>query len=110
MRNYILFIIGLKIIFLCLLITHLYLKNKTEWSEVDEKLVYWKERVEFWFITCIAVLMLYIFNPKSGNTLLITNEIKMLLFVFAFLILMTENWKKMFVENKLIVNLKQSYL
>ena len=98
----------LKIIFLWLLITHLYLKNKTQWSELDKKLLYWKERVEFLFITCIAILMLYIFNPKSSNTILITNEIKILLFAFALLILMTENWEKFFKENKLIVNLKQS--
>ena len=97
----------LKIIFLWLLITHLYLKNKKQWSELDEQLLYWKERVEFLFITCIALLMLYIFNPKSSNTILITNEIKILLFAFALLILMTENWEKFFKENKLIVNLKQ---
>ena len=108
MEFYILFIIGLKIIFFLLLITHLYLKNKTKWSEVDEKLLYWKERVEFLFITCMAMLMLYIFNPRSANTIFITNEIKILLFAFALLILMTENWEKFFNENKLIVNLKQS--
>jgi hypothetical protein len=107
MKNYILFIMLLKIIFLWLLITHLYLKNKKQWSELDEQLLYWKERVEFLFITCIALLMLYIFNPKSSNTILITNEIKILLFAFALLILMTENWEKFFKENKLIVNLKQ---
>ena len=108
MKNYILFIMLLKIIFLWLLITHLYLKNKKQWSELDEQLLYWKERVEFLFITCIALLMLYIFNPKSSNTILITNEIKILLFAFALLILMTENWEKFFKENKLIVNLKQA--
>ena len=108
MKYYILFILVLKIIFLLLLITHLYLKNKSKWNEVDEKILYWKERVEFLFITCMAMLMLYIFNPRSGNTILITNEIKIMLFAFALLILITENWEKFFNENKLIVNLKQS--
>jgi len=105
MKLFIWFIIALKIIFMLLLVTHFYLKNKTQWNELDDKLLYWKERVEFWFITCICVLMLYIFNPRSANTILITNEIKILLFVFAVLILMTENWKKIMNGN-----LKQSYL
>ena len=108
MKFYILFIVGLKVIFLLLLLAHLYLKNKSQWNEVDEKILYWKERVEFLFVTCVAMLMLYIFNPRSANTIFITNEIKILLFAFAFLILITENWEKFFNENKLIVNLKQS--
>jgi hypothetical protein len=107
MKNYILFIIGLKLIFLWLLVTHLYLKNKTKWNKLDERLLYWKERVEFLFTTCMAVLMLFIFNPRTANTIVITNDVKILLFAFALLILITENWKKFFKENKLIVNLKQ---
>ena len=93
MKLYIWFIIGLKVIFMLLLITHLFLNYKQKLSELDKKILYWKERVEFWFITCMALLMLYIFNPRSTNAIMIDNETKLLLFVFALLILITENWK-----------------
>lgn len=107
MKLYILFIIVLKIIFMALLLIHLYLNYKQKLSELDKKIIYWKERVEFWFITCMALLMLYIFNPRSANSIMIDNETKLLLFVFALLILITENWRIFFNESKL--NLKQSY-
>jgi len=107
MKPYILFIIGLKIIFMGLLLIHVYLNYKQKLSDLDKKILYWKERVEFWFITCMALLMLYIFNPRSANAIMIDNETKLLLFVFALLILITENWKIFFNESKL--NLKQSY-
>ena len=51
---YITFIIFIKVGFVILAISHLYLKLKhKEHSETDKKIVFWKERLEFIFIILI---------------------------------------------------------
>jgi len=101
MKVYI-FFIGLKIIFLGLILVHLYLKYKTDRDELDNKIIYWKNRVEFIFVTCMALLMVYVFNPRSSVNVVIDNEMKVLFFIFGLLLLFTENWGIFLNESKLI--------
>jgi hypothetical protein len=90
--KYIDLILVIKIVFILLTIIHLYLKLKQTHNALDNKIKYWKEKTEFIFITLTAILMLYVFNPRTNNTLLIDNEIKILLFLFAVVIIFTEDW------------------
>jgi len=97
---YIIFIIGLKVIFVFLASSHLYLqiKGKTD-SQLDKTIVYWKKRVEFVFITFIACLLIYLFSPNIDRSILIDHETKILLYLFGFMLLINANWEDFFKES-----------
>jgi ABC-type dipeptide/oligopeptide/nickel transport system permease subunit len=99
--SYIYFIIGIKIIFILLAISHIYFKIKGEaGSDVDEVIVYWKERLEFVFVVLMAILLIYIFNPRKSHINLLNKEIQILLYLFGFILLITANWQTFFHESK----------
>ena len=95
---YLIFII--KLGFILLASTHIYLKVKGESdSDLDKKILYWKERVEFIFILLMALLLIYLFSPRNDRNLLITYETKILLYLFGFILLITADWKVFFHES-----------
>ena len=97
---YITFIIFIKVGFVILAISHLYLKLKhKEHSETDKKIVFWKERLEFIFIILMAVLLIYLFNPRNDRSISIDYETKILLYLFGFILLITADWKDFFHES-----------
>ena len=97
---YITFIIFIKVGFVILAISHLYLKLKhKEHSETDKKIIFWKERLEFIFIILMAVLLIYLFNPRNDRSILITHETKILLYLFGFILLITADWNVFFHES-----------
>lgn len=91
---YIYIIIAIKILFILMTFTHLYLKFKGEQnhSALDKKLVFWKERLEFIFILLMSILLIYIFNPRKQRILLIDKEIEILLYLFGYILLITAKW------------------
>ena len=94
---YITFIIFIKVGFVILAISHLYLKLKhKEHSETDKKIVFWKERLEFVFVILMAGLLIYLFNPRNDRSILITHETKILLYLFGFILLITADWNVFF--------------
>jgi hypothetical protein len=98
---YITFIILLKAGFIILALTHLYFKFKhQEHSPTDEKVLYWKERIEFIFIITMALLLIYIFNPRSNNLQVIDKETKILFYLFGFILLITAKWDPFMRETK----------
>jgi hypothetical protein len=105
---YILFIIFVKIGFVILAISHLYLKikHKTD-SEIDKKIVFWKDRLEFIFIILMACLLIYIFNPRNDRSILIDYETKILFYLFGFILLITAKWSIFFHESPFLKNLQQ---
>ena len=97
---YITFIIFIKVGFVILAISHLYLKLKhKEHSETDKKIVFWKERLEFVFVILMAGLLIYLFNPRNDRSILITHETKILLYLFGFILLITADWNVFFHES-----------
>lgn len=91
--TYLIFIV--KIIFIFLAASHLYLKfKKKENTELDIKIVYWKERTELIFIILMAFLLIYLFNPRTSQSLIITANSKLLLYLFGIVLLITANWNK----------------
>jgi hypothetical protein len=105
---YILFIIFVKIGFVILAISHLYLKikHKTD-SEIDKKIVFWKDRLEFIFVILMACLLIYIFNPRNDRSILIDYETKILFYLFGFILLITAKWGIFFHESPFLKNLQQ---
>ena len=97
---YVIFLI--KIIFIILASTHLYLQFKNETnSELDKQVLFWRERTEFIFIALMAVLLIYLFNPRKNRMVMINNETQMLLFLFGVVLIITADWKIFFKESNI---------
>lgn len=97
--TYITFIFLIKIGFIIMTLTHLYLKLKEkEHTYLDKKILYWKDRFEFIFTTLMAVLLIYLFNPRHDKSILIDNETKILLYLFGFVLLITSDWNTFIKE------------
>ena len=92
---YVIFLI--KIIFIILASTHLYLKFKNETnSELDKEVLFWRERVEFIFILLMAILLIFLFNPYKNKMYMINNETKVLLYLFGIVLIITAKWETFF--------------
>jgi hypothetical protein len=95
---YVIFLI--KIIFIVLASTHLYLQFKNDNdSELDKEVLFWRERVEFIFILLMAILLIYLFNPYKHKMYMINNETKVLLYLFGVVLIITADWTAFFKES-----------
>jgi hypothetical protein len=84
-----------------MVVTHIYLKAKGEAkTDLDKKIVYWKKRFEFIFVLLMAVLLIYLFNPRNNRIVMIDGETNVLLYMFGFLLLITAKWGDFFHEAK----------
>ena len=90
---YIYLIIAVKLGFILLALTHIFLKVKGKNnSDLDKKIVFFKERFEFIFVFLMACLLIYLFNPRNPNNVVINNETRILLYLFGFILLITAKW------------------
>ena len=90
---YLFILFGLKIVFIMMAISTIYLKFKhRENSEIYKIFFYWKERVEFIFIVLMALLLIYLFNPRQNRLFMINGETKLLLYLFGFVLIITADW------------------
>lgn len=110
---YITFIFLIKIGFVLMALTHIYLKFKGKAnSNLDKKIMYWKERFEFIFIATMSILLIYLFNPLLNKSIILDKETKLLLFIFGFVLLITARWGLFFKETpwfKLLQSLFSSF-
>ncbi len=90
-------------------ILHIYLaiKGKAH-SELDKKILYWKERFEFIFIALMSGLLIYVFNPRVDRSVLVDNETKILLYLFGFILLITAKWELFLKASSLVKKIQQS--
>jgi hypothetical protein len=104
---YLIFVI--KLGFILMTITHIYLKikGKTD-SNLDKNILYWKERFEFVFVLLMSALLIYLFNPRKDRGTLIDGETKILLYLFGFVLLITANWGDFFDEAKWFKYIQES--
>ena len=65
------------------------------------KIEYWKERLEFVFVALMSILFIYLFNPRTGTSILIESETKLLLYLFGIFLLITAKWSEFFKESKM---------
>jgi hypothetical protein len=106
---YVTFIFLIKIGFILMAVTHIYLKAKgKEKSDLDKKILYWKERFEFIFIALMSILLIYVFNPRTDRTILLDKETKLLLYLFGFILLITAKWDVFIKESPLVKKIQQS--
>ncbi len=107
--KYVMLIILVKVVFVILAVSHLYfnIKGKTD-SKTDKKIVFWKERVEFVFITLMSLMLIYLFNPRSNRNLELDFETKLLLYLFGFILLITAKWEIFFKESPLFKKIQEA--
>lgn len=92
---YITFIFLIKIGFITMALIHLYLKLKhRQHTDLDKKILYWKDRLEFFFIVLMSFLLIYLFNPRYDKPIFIDRETKILLYMFGFVLLITSKWHR----------------
>ncbi len=96
--NYVLLIFLIKICFIILSAIHIYLKVKGKTnSNIDNNIIYWRDRLEFIFVILMSFLLIYVFNPRKDKSYLINNETKILFYLFGFVLLITAKWSN-FIE------------
>jgi hypothetical protein len=106
---YITFIFLIKIGFILLGVSHIYLALKGEAkSELDEEILYWKHRFEFIFIFAMALLLIYLFNPIKDRTAMIDHETSILLYLFGFVLIITAKWDLFFTEPSILKKIQAS--
>ena len=102
-------IFAVKICFISMSVTHIYLKVKGETeSDLDKKVFYWKERFEFIFLLLMATLLIYLFSPGKERNVMIDGETKVLLYLFGIVLLITAKWADFFHEAKWFQYLQKS--
>jgi len=105
---YIYLLFTLKILFILLAIAHIYMKNTNQInSPTDKMIVYWKSRVDFIFTFFMALLLIYLFFPRSNREARVTGETKLLLFLFGIILIITAQWEVFFREAKWFANVQQ---
>lgn len=78
-------------------LSHIYLENFSK-NEVikykySKETLYWKQRTEYIFIICMAILLIFIFHPWSNHVhKYMTNEIKLLFYLFGWVLIITAHW------------------
>ena len=91
------FIIVVKVCFILLAIAHAYLKSThKENSPLDKKIVALKEKIEFVFVSLMAALLIYVFNPRYNHLSMLTYETKLLFYLFGAILLITAKWEDFF--------------
>ena len=117
--KYITFIFIIKIIFIILAIVNLYLKKQIPLEEKEkqekqsdkikkqietqQKIEMLKTHIELLFKFLMALLIIYIFNPRENRLYLINYEAKVLFFLFGIILIFTANWKQIFKESPLVI-------
>ena len=106
---FILFIFIVKIAFITLAVTDIYLKIKGNGkTNLANKIKYWKERVEFVFVILMALLLIYLFSPRANRSSMIDYETKILFYLFGIVLLITAKWETFFKESKWLSLLRNS--
>jgi hypothetical protein len=94
---YITFIFIVKIVFFILAVTHIYLKVKgKDNTELDNKILFWKDRIEFIFILLMSMLLIYTFFPQRRIPIPIDYEMRILFYLFGFILILTAKWGEFF--------------
>jgi len=93
MNLFITIIIITKLLFIILSLIHIYLKKiKKTNSDLDKKILFLKERIEFIFILFMSILLIHLFNPFSPKSVEVKGETKLLLFLFGIILIISANW------------------
>lgn len=87
-------IIIFKLTFISSTLLHKYVNynKKSVFYKYDDKLMYVREFTEFVFILLMCLLIIFVFHPRKDHMQYMTDEIKMLIYLFGWIILITADW------------------
>ena len=99
---FIYFIILMKGLFLFFAVWNFYLKKKNgggggngSETNLEKRVLYYKNLTENIFIVLVSILMIYLFNPYHDNKYLLDDKyVKSMLFIYGILILVTFDWSE----------------
>ncbi len=100
--SFLTFVILIKIAFLLTAISNEFAKrskNDKIRNNLQPKLEYWKQRLEFIFLVSMAVLLILYFRP--GSELQVYGKSRTLFFLFGIVLLFTANWAIFIKESAL---------
>jgi len=92
------FIIFVKVVFALSAVGHFILIHlpTSAFNDLDNRLLFWKERTEFIFIASMSILLIYHFRPyKNVPT---NKETSLLFYLFGWILLFTAKWSLFFKE------------
>ena len=110
--NYFLILVYLayavKIFFLIFAIYDRYLHKRDPNNPNTEKIETMKDVTEFIFKILMAIILIYLFNPRYKKEIKFTYELKLLLYVFGFLTIFTSDWSKFIEDIKKILQIRNT--
>lgn len=89
---FIYFIVFIKLVFLLSALSHVYFEKVKKSEEKSSFTLHWKERTEFIFTICMSIMLIFIFNPWHNGMKYINKEIKILFYLFGWILIFTANW------------------
>jgi hypothetical protein len=99
-------IIGIKLLFLLSTVSNLFLtkiiKNDELIEKYSEKLHKIKEQTEFVFIFLTSLLLIAIFYPRQNNLKYIDSHVKLLFYLFGWILIITAKWNLFFHESPIL--------
>ena len=105
-------IIGIKALFLFSTLSNLFLtkiiKNDSLIEKYSKKLNKIKEQTEFVFIILTSMLLIAIFYPRENNIKYINNHVKLLFYLFGWILIITANWNLFFHESLILQKISDS--
>jgi hypothetical protein len=105
-------IIGIKALFLFSTLSNLFLtkiiKNDSLIKKYSHKLDKIKEQTEFIFIILTSILLIAIFYPRQNNLKYINSHVKLLFYLFGWILIITAKWDLFFHESPVLQKITAS--
>ena len=67
-----------------------------------------KEQTEFAFVFLTSILMIAIFYPRQNNMKYINEHVKLLFYLFGWILIITANWNLFFHESVVLQKISSS--
>ena len=116
LSNYVTVIFVVKILFVYFAIHAVGAKMASRVNPSDAKLeerykekLYLKERFELLFKLLMSIFLILVFNPWYKQSVSLDFEMKLLLYLFGFVLLIDANWKVIIGDSSIDKYLKHTY-
>ena len=116
LSNYVTVIFVVKILFVYFAIHAVVAKMASRVNPSDAKLeerykekLYLKERFELLFKLLMSIFLILVFNPWYKQSVSLDFEMKLLLYLFGFVLLIDANWKVIIGDSSIDKYLKHTY-
>lgn len=110
--TFIYLIIGIKALFLLSALSNAFItkiiKNDELIQKYSKKLNTIKEQTEFVFIILTSILMIAIFYPRQNNLKYIDSHVKLLFYLFGWILIITAKWDLFFHESPIFKKISDS--